>query len=380
MNPPKKNTLSHAVTLSSLPPAPSEQHQHLAFVALAEASEALRTFLHGCGAAAQHILALATECATGAVGTKNIAKKYFEPEGLGISKVLACSLVTCGHGLSEALHALRGKPALYAECLQVARKAEASPLAGRGCAESLANLEAAYIARRNSIVRDNLRLAASVVNRFGTRAMTEEDLLQHAAIALQKAVETFKPALGNKFSTYAVRVIHGELVRTCENSSHQVRLPSHVWGKMRKYNETRERLAVLLGRAPTHAQLAAELGITLQEEAELQQYHWEPVSMSNPLSDGPEPMTLGDTLADEGTQSPGFDSGNYADFIAPYCGDLDSTERCILRKWVGDGPCLQMDKEDIAAELGLTLADVSKKLLTSLLKVKQRKESSTLAA
>lgn len=379
-----RSSPSQTASTPSLLPAPGEQEQRLAFVALAEAGHALRTFLHGCRPVAQHILALATECATGAAGTKNIAKKFFGPAGLGESKLLACKTASGGCSLSEALHALNGKPALYAECLQLAKKAMAlegaPPESGGGLAERLANLEACYVARRNTIVRENLRLAASVVKRFGTRAMTEEDLLQHAAIGLQKAVETFKPALGNKFSTYAVAVIHGELVRTCENSSHQVRLPSHVWGKMRKYNETRERLAAQLGRTPTRAQLAAELGITLREEAELQQYHWEPVSISSPLSDGPEAMTLGDTLADDGTQAPGVESGDYADFIAPYSADLDGTERCILRKWVGDGPCLQMAKEDIAAELGLTVADVTQKLLNGLSKVKERKESATLAA
>jgi RNA polymerase sigma-B factor len=373
-----RSTPSQTVPTPSLLPAPGEQEQRLAFVALTEAGHALRTFLHGCGPVAQHMLALATECASGAAGTKNIAKKFFEPAGLDASKVLACRAASCGCDHSEALHALNGKPALYAECLQLAKEAVALDSGGLG--ERLESLEACYVTRRNSIVRDNLRLAASVVKRFGTRAMTEEDLLQHAAIGLQKAVETFKPTLGNKFSTYAVAVIHGELVRTCENSSHQVRLPSHVWGKMRKYNETRERLAAQLGRAPTRTRLAAELGITLREEAELQQYHWEPVSMSSPLSDGPEAMTLGDTLADDGTQAPGVESGDYADFIAPFSADLDGTERCILRKWVGDGPCLQMAKEDIAAELGLTVADVTRKLLNGLSKVKQRKESASMAA
>ena len=102
--------------------------------------------------------------------------------------------------------------------------------------------------------------------------------------------------------------------------------------------------------------------------------------MSSPLNDGPDAVTLGDTLADDGIQTPGYESGNYADFVAPYTGDLNASERCILRKWVGDGPCLQMAKEDIAAELGLTVEVVTRKLLHSLAKVKLRKESPARAA
>ncbi len=41
-------------------------------------------------------------------------------------------------------------------------------------------------------------------------AISEDDLVQHGYILMDKAIETFKPAKGNKFSTYATAVVgHG---------------------------------------------------------------------------------------------------------------------------------------------------------------------------
>lgn len=385
----QKNSPSKPFTSLSIAPSPSAQEQAQDFAAFADASNALRTHLHGCWPVAQHILELARACASGDTGTKNDAKKYFEPGSLTAAKLRACELAPDCDAFSKALYDLSGKPALYEVGSRIARSATGENTEYRAgkllfpahfCLDELERLESIYIAKRNHIVQRNLRLAASVANTFNKQTMSVDDLVQHASIGLQKAVESFKPSKGNQFSTYAVPVIRGELVRACENSSHQVRLPSHVWGKMRKYNDAREKLTAILARKPTCGELAQELGITLSEEAQLRQHHWEPVSLSCPLGEGHDAMTLGEILLDDRAQRPGFEPSEYADFIAPHCENLDFMERTILRKYVGDGPCQQMEKEDIATALGLTLAEVSRILMRGLQKVMAHKESASLAA
>jgi RNA polymerase sigma factor (sigma-70 family) len=236
------------------------------------------------------------------------------------------------------------------------------------------------LAKRNHIVQGNLRLAASVANKHRRGAMEEEDLLQHAAIALQKAVESFKASKGNQFSTFATTVIQNELKRVWENCGHQVRVPCHLHTKIRKLNEAREELAAVLGRKPALEQLAAALNVPVREVVQLEQAHLDPVSLSTPLGEGDDERTFGDTLPDEGAQCHGWDPDLYAECIQPYAASLDFMEQTVLRKYTGYGFGRPMDVEEIAAEQGMTAADVKKTLVGGLEKVRFETDSARRAA
>lgn len=157
-----------------------------------------------------------------------------------------------------------------------------------------------------------LRLAASVITKMSVQTMDFEDLMQHGAIGVQKAVEGFDPSQCTKFSTYAVPVIRGEIIRTLENFSHEVRLPSHVWTKMREYRAVEEKLTLRFGRAPTRAEIASQMGVTVQEAVQIQQYQWDPISLASPIGSPEDNLTLEDTLIDYDAQIPGEDLWDHA--------------------------------------------------------------------
>ncbi len=66
---------------------------------------------------------------------------------------------------------------------------------------------------RNRLVRHNIRLVWSVVQRFLNRGYEAEDLFQIGCIGLLKAVDKFDLSYDVKFSTYAVPMIIGEIQR-----------------------------------------------------------------------------------------------------------------------------------------------------------------------
>jgi RNA polymerase primary sigma factor len=210
--------------------------------------------------------------------------------------------------------------------------------------------------------------------------MPWEDLLQHGAISLQKAVEYFNPSKGNKFSTYAVPVIRGDLLRAMENFSTEVRIPSHVWEKMRNYNKVENDLVFVLGRAPTPGEVALEMGITLQEAVQLQQYQWAPVSLDAPMGSQGEGICLGETLMDHTIQTPGSESSAYQECVAPYAEGLDFVERSVLAKLAGDGALPRMNAEEIALAMGLDEATVSGAIASGLQKVLESRRSAEEAA
>jgi DNA-directed RNA polymerase sigma subunit (sigma70/sigma32) len=329
-----------------LHPILEEDEQAQAFAELAAAQDALRTHLHGCAEVATHILIKAKAAASGRQGSKNEAKKFFHTGGPTEKKLRDCTQPANQESLSTALHALGGKQALYSECAGIARNARAekvplAPQAKEGSRETyqaqLKTLENAYIKKRNFLVTRNLRLVAAVISKLRLQSMDWEDLLQHGAISLQKAVESFDSSKGAKFSTYAFPVIKGDLIRAMENFGHEVRIPNHLWVKIRQYNRTQEELCIALGRPPSHVEVALELGIPVQEAARLGQYQRGPVSLDAPHGQSEEGMSFGDFLMDHGAQIPG--EGSCADYEcgAPHSDALEWMEPSVFPKDAGDG-------------------------------------------
>ena len=57
---------------------------------------------------------------------------------------------------------------------------------------------------RDELIRGNLRLVLSVVQRFRDRGESPDDLFQVGFIGLMKSIDHFNTELGVRFSTYAV--------------------------------------------------------------------------------------------------------------------------------------------------------------------------------
>ena len=55
---------------------------------------------------------------------------------------------------------------------------------------------------REKFINGNLRLVLSVVQRFGNRGESADDLFQIGCVGLIKAIDNFDPSLNVKFSTY----------------------------------------------------------------------------------------------------------------------------------------------------------------------------------
>ena len=64
---------------------------------------------------------------------------------------------------------------------------------------------------RDKLIRHNLRLVAHIAKKYYATD-TPEDLISTGSIGLIKAVNTFDPARGIKFSTYASRCIENAIL------------------------------------------------------------------------------------------------------------------------------------------------------------------------
>lgn len=118
---------------------------------------------------------------------------------------------------------------------------------------------------RNRLVADHLSIAEAIARRFANRGEPLDDLEQVAMLGLVKAVERFDPGHGVPFAGYAVPTITGELRRHFRDATWALKVSRRAKDLHVRIPGTIERLGVELGRAPTPAELAEHLGVSVDD-------------------------------------------------------------------------------------------------------------------
>ncbi len=82
-------------------------------------------------------------------------------------------------------------------------------------------------AHARELIEHNLRLVAHIVKKYDIKKTQSDDLISIGTIGLIKAVDTFRPQMGKKLTTYASRCIENEILmylRKNRNSFQEVSL------------------------------------------------------------------------------------------------------------------------------------------------------------
>jgi RNA polymerase sigma factor for flagellar operon FliA len=131
---------------------------------------------------------------------------------------------------------------------------------------------------RNQLVLQYSPLVKYVAGRVRSglpQSVESADLVSEGVIGLMDAIERFEPDRGWTFQTYAVPRIRGAIIDSIRASDW---VPRSVRSKLRDVTKAREALQTRLGRIPTDAELAAELGLTTQALRDLRE---RPTSVSH---------------------------------------------------------------------------------------------------
>jgi len=247
--------------------------------------------------------------------------------------------------------------------------------------EFVARVEESHVRlthEKNRFIEHNLKLVVAIAKDYRNLGLSFPDLIQEGNLGLIRAVEKFDHRRGFKFSTYAVWWIRQALVRAIQNHSRTIRLPSHVHDRLQRSQRVRAELTGKLGREPTAAELAPELGTDTGSLEILDLLSREAISLESSVA-GTE-KRLEDFVSDPGSSQPdqGLDSERMRSGVGHLICALTSREQLILRLRYGLGGEEEHTLEQIGQSLGLSRERVRQLEARALKKLRETAPAQSL--
>ncbi len=227
-------------------------------------------------------------------------------------------------------------------------------------AAALAHDVAAQQACLDDVVLLNAPVAEAIANRYASRGLESDDLVQVAYLGLVKAVQGYRVGEGPGFLAYAVPTISGEIKRHFRDFGWMVRPPRRIQELRSAVVSSSAELQQAQGRPPTPSEVAASLGIDVADlaEAEMARGCYTALSLDAPTHDEGSPA-LGEMIVDENDPFGHIDN---MEFLRPALAALSERDRRILLLRFARG----MTQEQIGHEIGVSQMQVSR-LLTRIL-------------
>ena len=217
---------------------------------------------------------------------------------------------------------------------------------------------------RQEMIRGNLRLVLSVVQKFSNRGENPDDLFQVGCIGLIKAIDNFDPALNVRFSTYGVPMIVVEIRRFLRDNN-TVRVSRSIRDLAYHAMRAREELQKREGREPRVSEIAAQVGASPENVAMALESVVEPASLYEPIySDGEDSLALMDQLHDATGEESWISDIMFRDTVKA----LSPRERRIIALRYLNGKT-QMQ---VAREIGISQAQVSRLEKGALRQIKEQ--------
>lgn len=230
--------------------------------------------------------------------------------------------------------------------------------------ELLKRVKQGDMAAREELIRGNLRLVLSVIQRFTNRGESADDLFQVGCIGLIKAIDNFDITQQVKFSTYAVPMIMGELRRYLRDNA-PVRVSRSMRDMAYKAMQAKEKLITEKGREPKIEEIAKELGVPRQDVVIALEAISEPISLYEPVfSESGDTIYVLDQLGDHNDDMNWLNEISLKEAIE----QLGKREKRILNLRFFRGKT----QVEVAKEIGISQAQVSRLEKCALNKIKNR--------
>ena len=126
-------------------------------------------------------------------------------------------------------------------------------------------IESDDIEARDRLVRSNLRLVVSIAKRFATGKLSLGDLIEEGNLGLIRAIDSFDPSVGVRFSTYAAWWIKQTIKRALLFDCGPISMPTYMVELVNQYRHVVTDLQKKLADVPSVAQIAEQMKLPVKK-------------------------------------------------------------------------------------------------------------------
>ncbi len=156
---------------------------------------------------------------------------------------------------------------------------------------------------KDIIVKNNLSLVYSLINRYKHTNTEKEDLFQIGCIGLLKAIENFDTTFNVQFSTYAVPLILGELKKHFRDSG-LIKVSRSMKELSLMINKEKNNYYTTNGKEISLDELSTKLSISKYDLIMAMETSYIPSSLEDPIYEkGDSCITLQETIKDESNKN-----------------------------------------------------------------------------
>lgn len=208
---------------------------------------------------------------------------------------------------------------------------------------------------RERLIRSNLRLVVNIAKKFSGPGLTLGDLIEEGNLGLMRAVDTFDPEHGVRFSTYSAWWIKQSIKRAILSNSQPIHIPTYMVELINQWRQVYAEQETRLGRTVSLDEMATAMKVPLRKARAIRDIV--AVVDAGFQHDAVEQDTaLDDALIDDTIVSPEDDLGTNEELekALELLDEIDPREADVLRLRFGLGGDEPLTLKQIGKKLGLT--------------------------
>jgi RNA polymerase primary sigma factor len=118
---------------------------------------------------------------------------------------------------------------------------------------------------REQLIRSNLRLVVNIAKKFSSTGLTLGDLIEEGNLGLMRAVDTFDPDHGVRFSTYSAWWIKQSIKRAILSNSQPIHIPTYMVELINQWRQVYAEQESRRGRTVSLDEMATAMKVPLRK-------------------------------------------------------------------------------------------------------------------